>query len=292
MTGAITVRSGSAQAIVEPSFGGRITSLRLAGREWLQQAAVPLVPAHPFDDFVRPDIGGWDEMLPTCVPVTFDGVGLPDHGDVWSATWDVVDAGADHVELAVDCRTVPVRVVRRLGVTGAATGDTVRLDYTVTNVGESPAPGFWMAHPLLDATDLVDVTFEPADVEWHRTIADPHPPADKHERAPHLLPHSLTPGGYRKYRATAPVAAAALHARDGAELRIAWDLPVPVHVQLWVDNAGIGGVPVIAVEPATAAGDDPVAARAAGALPTLQPGDTMRFTVRLSGRPGPGSMPP
>ena len=49
-----------------------------------------LHPAQPFDDFVRPDIGGWDEMVPTCVAVEHDdGADLPDHGEVWSRAWVV-----------------------------------------------------------------------------------------------------------------------------------------------------------------------------------------------------------
>ena len=89
---AVVLRAGDARVVIEPDHGARLTSLVLAGREWLQQPVVELRAAQPFDAFVRPDIAGWDEMVPTCVAVEHAGVALPDHGEVWSRPWHVVSA--------------------------------------------------------------------------------------------------------------------------------------------------------------------------------------------------------
>lgn len=269
----IHLKAGAASAIIEPEFGARITSIRLAGREWLQQAVAEITPAAPFDPFVRTDMGGWDEMVPTCTAVTDGGTELPDHGEVWSRPWDVLDGSATHAELAIDCATVPLRVRRRAELSP----ERLRLDYTLTNMAATATAAFWMAHPLFDASEIVDLALAPNGVTLGRTIAND----DEPEAEPHLLPSTLPPGGYRKYRADQPVEAVALTAAGAATLTMSWSSPVTVHFQLWVDHAGVGPVPVVAPEPAIAAGDSPIDARAAGALPLLDPGDTLRFSLDL-----------
>ena len=69
--------------------GGRWTSLRGGGREWLWRnaeanvlaARLAVRPGHSFAD-----AGGVEEALPTVC-------GHPDHGDVWCQPWRVLEAG-------------------------------------------------------------------------------------------------------------------------------------------------------------------------------------------------------
>lgn len=271
---AVTLLADGSSVVVEPEFGGRITSIHLGGREWLQQPAVALRPAATFDAFVRPDMGGWDEMVPTCSAVVDQGVALPDHGEVWSRQWHVVASTSSTVDIEIECDIVPLRV-RRLARLDRA---RLRLDYAMTNVGTAPTALFWMAHPLFDATSLNGVSLRPAGVTLRRTVSS----ADEPDSEPRLLPADLPTGGYRKYRADGTVSAALLEAQDGTKLHMSWRAPIPIHVQLWVDNAGVGPVPVVAIEPAIAAGDHPSEARRVGALPELAPGASLEFSVTLS----------
>ncbi|MFJ7073770.1 hypothetical protein [Streptomyces sp. NPDC098781] len=113
----------------DPAHGGRWTSLRSAGREWLWHRPAPeRNSAAPGDAFV--DAGGLEECVPTVR-------GLPDHGDAWSRPWtrtgdtERVDGGSFTL----------ARTVR-------STADGARADYTLT-----ARPGFrfvWAAHALLD----------------------------------------------------------------------------------------------------------------------------------------------
>jgi hypothetical protein len=113
-------------------LGGRWTSLRAAGREWLWQRPDPARSSvRPGQAFV--DAGGLEECVPTVR-------GVPDHGDAWSRAWrrvgdaDVVQ-GSDFV------------MARRF----SPDGDALRIDSALR-----AEPGFrflWAAHALVDVSE-------------------------------------------------------------------------------------------------------------------------------------------
>ncbi|MHC3818647.1 hypothetical protein [Streptomyces sp. DT9] len=114
----------------DPAHGGRWTSLRAAGREWLWHRPEPRRPgARPGDAFA--DAGGLEECVPTVR-------GTPDHGDAWARPWH---RAADGTESA-DCPDFRIsRLIR-------ADGDRAVAEYRLT-----AEPGYrflWAAHALLD----------------------------------------------------------------------------------------------------------------------------------------------
>jgi hypothetical protein len=119
-----------ASVATDPAHGGRWTSLRLAGREWLWHRADPARDAvQPGDPFV--DVGGLEECIPTVR-------GNPDHGAAWSRPWHALT----DEDAVVDCGDFELR--RRLRAVGYA----VVADYRLT-----AEPGFrfvWAAHALLE----------------------------------------------------------------------------------------------------------------------------------------------
>ncbi|MEU6205741.1 hypothetical protein ABZ814_19430 [Micromonospora musae] len=118
------------RAEVDLALGGRWTSLRGGGREWLWLGPEPdREGVSPGAAFV--DAGGLEECLPTVR-------GNPDHGDVWSRPWRETGPGA----AAVDCPefTLTRRLAERSGV--------IVVDYRL-----AADPGYrflWAAHALLD----------------------------------------------------------------------------------------------------------------------------------------------
>ena len=282
---AVVLRAGDARVVIEPDHGARLTSLVLAGREWLQQPVVEPRAAQPFDAFVRPDIAGWDEMVPTCVAVEHGGVALPDHGEVWSRPWDVVTVDKHELITRIRCATVALTVERRATLTDGE----LALRYVLENVGDRPAAAFWMAHPLFDATDLVAVEVHPGDAAVVSTVDSRQPGSAGDGTSGPLLAGDLEPGGYRKYRLgdVGVVEGVTLVRSDGPRLTVGWRADVPVHVQWWVDNGGVGPSPVVAPEPATAAGDDPLTAEARGSLPLLAPGVRLEVAISVVATAGP-----
>lgn len=124
----------------DPAHGGRWTSLRAHGREWLWHRAAPeRETVRPGDAFV--DAGGLEECIPTVR-------GTPDHGDAWSRPWtregDTERVRCDDFTLA--------RTLR-------GTADGAVADYTLT-----AEPGFrfvWAAHALLAVSADTTVRIRP-----------------------------------------------------------------------------------------------------------------------------------
>ncbi|WP_405945118.1 hypothetical protein OG372_01770 [Streptomyces sp. NBC_01020] len=116
----------------DPACGGRWTSLRAAGREWLWHRDEPRRPgAIPGDAFA--DAGGLEECVPTVR-------GTPDHGDAWTRPWQ--RAGGTE---SVDCPDF--RLSRRI----RSDGDRAVADYRLT-----AEPGYrflWAAHALFDLSE-------------------------------------------------------------------------------------------------------------------------------------------
>ncbi|MEV7394261.1 hypothetical protein [Streptomyces sp. NPDC091215] len=112
--------------------GGRWTSLRHGGREWLWRRESPERDGvAPGGTFV--DAGGLEECVPTVR-------GTPDHGDAWSRAWtregDGESVSCDDFTLTRTLRTTP---------------DGVEAAYVLT-----AEPGFrflWAAHALLDLSE-------------------------------------------------------------------------------------------------------------------------------------------
>ncbi|MBQ1089329.1 hypothetical protein [Streptomyces sp. B93] len=120
------------EIVTDPAHGGRWTSLRAGGREWLWRRADPRrARVSPGDAFV--DAGGLEECVPTVR-------GTPDHGDAWSRTWSR-EGDAERVECDGFALTRRIR----------ATGEGAEVDYALT-----ADPGFrfvWAAHALLDLSE-------------------------------------------------------------------------------------------------------------------------------------------
>jgi hypothetical protein len=109
---------------VDPTDGGRWTSLQLAGREWLWPGP-GLVTGSRAGLATFIDAGGLDECFPTVR-------GTPDHGALWNQPWD----GSVEYDGAV---------LTRAFTPGT---DTLTVDYHLEAV-----PGYrfiWAAHALLD----------------------------------------------------------------------------------------------------------------------------------------------
>lgn len=116
-------------AAIDADRGGRWTSLRAGGREWLWHRDEPRrAHAMPGDAFA--DAGGLEECVPTVR-------GIPDHGDAWSRVWTV--AGDGHVVRCAD-----FELARSIDVRAGA----VVADYRL-----AAEPGFrfvWAGHALLE----------------------------------------------------------------------------------------------------------------------------------------------
>lgn len=121
--------------------GGRWTSLRMAGREWLWQGP-GLVSGSREGMTSYVDVGGLDECFPTVR-------GTPDHGGLWNQPWLPLEDDEDW-DAAQYGDAVLLRRFNGGDVPGSAETHTIWVDYRLI----APA-GFrfvWAAHALLECS--------------------------------------------------------------------------------------------------------------------------------------------
>lgn len=133
------------------SEGGRIASLRslLSGLEFLTQARhnrQPVVPGLA-TSFQTGPCAGIEECLPTVGPSGPGTTGgpAPDHGDFWQVPWTVVnEQGSNGLTLEAVGFSRPFRFQKQLLLSGS----TLRVEYTLENLGREPLPFLYACHPL------------------------------------------------------------------------------------------------------------------------------------------------
>ncbi len=158
--GSAELRSGSTKVVIVPALGGKITSIEIAGREWLWRAPVspPRAPNSDAAYGATGNGGGFDECFPTIAPCTLPsdaaglgGLTLPDHGELWSRpasfTLDTRDDGTYATTEWLGER-MPYRFTRTI----VARNDSVEMHYRVANEGAQRLPFIWCAHPLFPLT--------------------------------------------------------------------------------------------------------------------------------------------
>jgi galactose mutarotase-like enzyme len=254
-------------------MGAKIVSIydKQATREWL----VPPPEGRAFQPveygsvFIKQDMSGWDEMMPTIdeseypIAGAYQGAHLPDHGEVWALPWTITDVQQDALSLAVDGKALPYHFVRMIRVLD---DHTMRFEYAVSNTGNGPIIVLWTAHPqFMVDTDTRIVL--PANVKTVRNILN-------HEMwgevgALHDWPNATTVQGeafaldrvrgkdahsYRKFYLPPdqPAAWAGLiQETSGQWLRLSWDTATVPYLGLWYDEGYVSPIATMAFEPST-----------------------------------------
>lgn len=145
------LRSETLEVAVIPELGSRIVSLKnlRSGREWMwhPEDGLKLFRNRPGDDFSRSTLAGADECLPTIAPCSVRGRQLPDHGEVWSAAWQVDDRAwhAGLLRTRISLAVLPFEFERTIEVRA----NEVRLSYMLKNRSPIAESFLWALHPLL-----------------------------------------------------------------------------------------------------------------------------------------------
>jgi galactose mutarotase-like enzyme len=149
----VTLSNGIITATFLPEIGGKIISLvrKASGHEFL------LPPQPPFAGYRRAAYGekfgahdahGFDECVPTVAPCryadrNFD-IELPDHGELWSASWSW-NHGSTTLTLSANGAVLPYRVTKQITLEN----DELGIHYQIRNLSSRPFKYLWSAHPLL-----------------------------------------------------------------------------------------------------------------------------------------------
>ena len=164
---AVALRSAELEVVAVPAIGMKLTNLRrLNGREWLWRSdQIPLALPEPGTSYVEAaDSGGWDECFPTVGACPVPGAAadtppLPDHGELWSATWS--SSVYDHAEGTTLTGSAPGSAFPydfQREITLDPQDPVVRFRYRVFNRGDTPFPWIWSSHPLLNVQPGSELT--------------------------------------------------------------------------------------------------------------------------------------
>jgi hypothetical protein len=151
----IQLDNGVVRVTLFPDLGGKISSIvRIAsGHEFLlgpEDTGRTYHAAKPGQCFEKSDLSGFDECVPTIAPCAYPGasfgdVWLPDHGDLWSIPWSVLNCDRQKVILEVRSPNLPYSFQKRVHLVD----QSILLTYKMTNLGDARLLYLWSAHPLL-----------------------------------------------------------------------------------------------------------------------------------------------
>ena len=308
-----TLASPDLTVTMVPTMGAKIVSLldRHTEAEWLiDPGRRPFRPVAYGAPFQEQDMSGWDEMFPTIVACPYPGSGvhhgasLPDHGEAWTLPWQIAQAGEDSLTLTMEGYALPYQLTRTADCPEPA---TLRLRYTLNNMGSEPMPYLWAAHPQFTCGPDGQVVLPPDITEVINTIPESSgwgPPETRFgwpaatglnglpERTDLVGPPTLKRA--RKFFALPhmrPTWAAVLRRDSGQWVRFEWDSQQLPYLGLWVDEGSLNHDSVATPEPTTAWYDDLALAYSKGQVAILPIGDTHTWTltVRLGhdGQPAP-----
>jgi galactose mutarotase-like enzyme len=166
----VLIVAGECSLTLLPEFGGKIASIRVKGKELLQQPLTPIAPRTRTMAFDAGDASGWDECFPSvagCRVRAGAGVSeIPDHGDLWRVEWQsreqgsgVRDRESNSVALRGECFSLPLSLERTLTLSEIDTGWRLHCEYAVTNTGRVAMPWSWAAHTLFaaEAGDTIEL---------------------------------------------------------------------------------------------------------------------------------------
>lgn len=262
---------------VAPQLGARIVSLRdVHDREWIAQARTSQRTQQPGAPFVRPDIGGWDEMVNTIEACTspLGDTELPDHGDAWTCAWAILKQSTTDLTVSFTSRKLPLQLVRSISMLD----DRIELSYRFENMAKSPVPAFWTAHPLIDASDVLSATALSDGAPTLKAVTPLNQPF-----ASTTIPADLEPQTSIKYWADPEGDAIRGFSIERSETRLTmtWDPTEIPYFGLFVDNDEFGPGPVISPQPSIAYYDSAQRASDLGHIQWIEPDQSLSWAMVL-----------
>jgi galactose mutarotase-like enzyme len=162
----ITLGNGVLEVDIVPELGGKMSQLThlTTGTDFLlppQTADGKYKKPEYGGDFEQFDTSGFDECFPTVADAEIDVDGekilFPDHGELWSRSWDVEQRGHS-ITLSIEGVRWDYTFAKRI----TFEDNTIIIRYTLVNEEDRSLPFIWSAHPLLQITPDSEILFADA----------------------------------------------------------------------------------------------------------------------------------
>ena len=259
----ISLTGDDLQVQVLPEYGGKITSLRVQGRELLAQApdASAYAPA-PGSVFDKHAAWGWDDVFPA-----MGGGSDSDHGFLWTAP---MRAKADQGGVTLTCEISGWHYVKRLTLQGRS----LRAAWNITNQAPQIQSALWVCHCLWNAGPGIRFLF-PQD--YDPILADQESADRTFECCPDVSMCA-------KQWGARPIqeGRCGFVLPDGkGKVLIRYDADKLPFLGFWIITGGWNHTHQFAFEPSTSFYDTRARAEKSGTLLWLQPGETAAFSMDL-----------
>jgi galactose mutarotase-like enzyme len=301
---AVRLENGRIRAVVLPNRGAKIASLvslSRRGRALLETESLAQClrdryerPARYGMTFGGEDGTGFDDLCPCIAPCTlgpypWDGMQLPDHGEVWALPWETtVHAGE------VICAVHGIRLPYSLCKTIRLLDNTLRVRYRAENHAPFAMPFQWAAHAILDVAPGSRLIVPPGQdrivnayagnrlPEVGREYAFPRPgPSSDFDLRVIPEPNS---NGAQKYWFAAPVTEGVCGLSNpvtGLTTTIRFDRHALPFLGIWVNEGGWNRYYNVGIEPSTCILDDPVASSMRGVEAVLGPRASAQWQISI-----------
>ncbi len=175
----IVLRNDKITVAILPAMGGKIIQMSLTDGErnyiWFdEKQAAKYDPAADYDPQFS---GGIEELLPSDVPETINGILYPDHGELWRVPLTIEQAGDSTAALSAELPQTGFSYRREMMLDG----NSLSCKTTIANNKNIRRPFLWKLHCALNIApgDTIHIParcMTAADVEWS-TLPDTMPRA-------------------------------------------------------------------------------------------------------------------
>jgi hypothetical protein len=157
----IVLENENLRAEFLPEPGGKMVSLRNKknGFEFLVQRPNELYRDKQYgSSYVEGECSGYDDMFPTidtctCEQEPWNGVEMPDHGEVWSLPWNYEQEG-EGVRMFVKGVRFPYTLEKRMLFTSR---DTLRIEYVLKSQSDFDFDFLWAGHFMFNIDEGTQV---------------------------------------------------------------------------------------------------------------------------------------
>lgn len=297
---ALVLENTFLRVVCLPEFGGKLVSLyeKQIAKEFLFQNPKPTfrraVTGSVFSDF---EACGLDDAFPSVDPenVLFDGrmVAYPDHGEIWSASFQWNTRKKEAISLMYTSTLLPYTYQK----TYRLDENALILEYLITNTGSAPFPCIWTLHCLLEYEQGMHLLYP----KQTREILNAIPSPRLGERG-EVFPFPLGEGAHgdmvdfreidaaispcmEKYYVNHQISegcCGVLYRQSNTILCFEYDKNKLPYVGFWKTLGGYRGDYNCALEPSSGFFDAISRAQHNKACPELVPGEEFSFSIRMN----------
>jgi len=210
--------------------------------------------------------GGWDELFPNDAIETFEGVPLPDHGDIWSQpwNWEIEENNGKTVRLymVTESHSLPGSYERWITINGDS--PHFFLHYRIQNHANGKRRFLWKLHPAIGVTpedriELPGGNIRPVDLQFSTMIAEKGPfewPMAK-GKIEELVDVSRVPSSQECHKEFVYITELSegwcgiVNEKSGARLRVHFPLEIFKTVWLFLEYGAWKGYRTVVLEPCT-----------------------------------------